>query len=83
MATPSGSIQQGSISVTAGTLPVPDANGNFVWNIDTLPQGTYDFYFRTRAQIPGSFIQPAAQAEMMYDAAVRGNSPGARIEVSR
>lgn len=50
---------------------------------DVLPQGTYDFYFRTRAQIPGSFIQPAAQAEMMYDAAVRGNSSGARIEVSR
>jgi alpha-2-macroglobulin len=50
---------------------------------DVLPQGTYDFYFRTRAQIPGSFIQPAAQAEMMYDGAVRGNSPGARIEVSR
>jgi len=50
---------------------------------DVLPQGTYDFYFRTRAQTPGSFVQPAAQAEMMYDGATRGNSPGARIEVTR
>jgi len=50
---------------------------------DTLPAGTYDFRFRTRAATPGSFVQPAAKAELMYDAAVRGNSTGARIEVSR
>ena len=42
---------------------------------DTLPKGTFDFYFRTRATAAGSFMQPAARAEMMYDAAVRGNSP--------
>jgi hypothetical protein len=50
---------------------------------DTLPAGTFDFYFRTRASTAGSFIQPPAQAEMMYDGAVRGTSAGARIEVSR
>lgn len=50
---------------------------------DTLPKGTYDFYFRTRAQIEGSFVQPAARAEMMYDLAVEGTSPGARIEVGK
>jgi uncharacterized protein YfaS (alpha-2-macroglobulin family) len=48
---------------------------------DTLPAGTYDFYFRTRAQIPGEFIQPPAKAEMMYDGSVVGSSPGLRIEV--
>ncbi len=50
---------------------------------DTLPKGTYDFSFRTRAQIEGSYVQPAARAEMMYDAAVEGTSPGARIEVGK
>ena len=48
---------------------------------DSLPAGTYHFYFRTRATIPGTFIQPAAKAEMMYDDAVCGTSNGARIEV--
>ena len=50
---------------------------------DTLPKGTYDFYFRTRAQIEGSYVQPAARAEMMYDGTVEGTSPGARIEVGK
>ncbi len=50
---------------------------------DTLPAGTYDFRFRVRAATPGSFVQPPAKAELMYDAAVRGNSNGARLEVSR
>ena len=48
---------------------------------DTLPKGSYDFYFRTRAITPGSYAQPAASAEMMYDGAVRGNGNGARVEV--
>ncbi len=50
---------------------------------NTLPKGTYDFYFRGRATIPGSFIQPAAHAEMMYDAAVRGNSFGAKVRIQK
>jgi hypothetical protein len=50
---------------------------------DTLPKGTFDFYFRTRASTEGTFIQPAARAEMMYDGTVNGNSAGARVEVVR
>ena len=50
---------------------------------DTFPKGTFDFYFRTRASTEGTFTQPAARAEMMYDGAVQGNSPGARVEVKR
>jgi hypothetical protein len=50
---------------------------------DTLPKGTFDFYYRTRATIEGTFIQPAARAEMMYDGTVNGNSAGARVEVVR
>ena len=49
---------------------------------DTLPKGTFDFYFRARAATGGRFVQPAAQAEMMYDGSVRGNSAGARVEVA-
>jgi len=48
---------------------------------DRLPKGTYRFAFRTRAFIPGTFIQPAATAEMMYDGSVNGNSSGAKIVI--
>jgi uncharacterized protein YfaS (alpha-2-macroglobulin family) len=49
---------------------------------DTLPAGTYDFYFRTKASVPGRFIQPAAQAVMMYNDAVTGNGAGAVVEIT-
>jgi uncharacterized protein YfaS (alpha-2-macroglobulin family) len=48
---------------------------------DTLPAGTSAFAFRTRAQIVGSYTQPAAYAEMMYAPAVSGRSNGARVDV--
>src|SRR5882724_1050792 len=48
---------------------------------DSLPQGTYSFAFRTRAQIPGKFTQPAAYAEMMYDGKVNGNSNGSTVVI--
>jgi uncharacterized protein YfaS (alpha-2-macroglobulin family) len=57
-----------------------DDQAAFYYN--TLPAGTYDFYFRTRATVAGAFIQPAAKAEMMYDAAVFGISNGAKIVIS-
>ncbi len=49
---------------------------------DELPKGAYHFYFRTRATVPGQFTQPQARAELMYDAAVHGESNGAMVEVS-
>ncbi|MCP4701448.1 MAG: alpha-2-macroglobulin [Gammaproteobacteria bacterium] len=49
---------------------------------DTLPKGAYHFYFRTRATIPGSFIQPAAFAEMMYEQTVNGNTNGVRVVIA-
>ncbi len=48
-----------------------------------LPKGTYDLRFRVRAFTPGSYTQPAARAEMMYDASTVGTSNGARIEIGR
>ncbi len=50
---------------------------------DSLPEGTYDFYFRVRATTEGSFTQPPSRTEMMYDGAVFGNSNGARVEIAR
>lgn len=49
---------------------------------DQLPKGTYQFYFRTRAQIAGRFIQPAAYSELMYDGKVNGNSNGALVTIA-
>ena len=50
---------------------------------DTLSKGTYDFYYRLKATTEGSFVHPAAYAELMYRQAVRGNSPGTRIVIKR
>ena len=58
------------------------ADDRMAYYYDSLPKGSYHFYFRTRATIPGSYIQPAAYAEMMYDEAINGNSYGARIVVT-
>jgi uncharacterized protein YfaS (alpha-2-macroglobulin family) len=49
---------------------------------DALPKGTYDFYFRTQAFTPGRFIQPAAQAVMMYHDSVNGGGAGAIVTVA-
>lgn len=49
---------------------------------DALPKGTYELYFRLRAQIPGTFVQPPAKVEMMYDASVVGTSAGATVEIA-
>jgi len=74
-ATPSGSI-------TATPSYVAYMDDQVAFYYDDLPKGTYHFYFRTRATVPGKFTQPQARAELMYDGAVRGESVGARVEVS-
>ena len=50
---------------------------------DSLPKGTYDFYFRLKASIEGRFTHPAAKAEMMYKLNVCGNSDGLKIIVRK
>ena len=68
----------------AGTMTLaPDyaqyQDDQVIFYYDTLPKGTYDFYFRLRASIAGSFVHPPAKAEMMYRETVRGRSDGTRI----
>ena len=70
---------KGSITLTPSYAAYLDDQVAFYY--DSLPKGNYDFYFRSRASIPGSFIQPAAYAQMMYQDAVNGNSAGARIQI--
>jgi uncharacterized protein YfaS (alpha-2-macroglobulin family) len=50
---------------------------------ETLPKGTFSFHFRSKAAVPGKFIQPAAYATMMYDEAVNGSGAGALVTVTR
>ena len=70
----------------AGTMTLaPDyaqyQDDQVIFYYDTLPTGTYDFYFRLKASIAGSFVHPPAKAEMMYKETVRGRSNGTRIIV--
>ena len=73
-ATPSGTI-------TASPSYVAYLDDQVAFYYDTLPKGTYHFYFRTRATVPGQYTQPQAKAELMYDGAVHGESAGARVQV--
>lgn len=50
---------------------------------DQLPKGTYDFYLRLKTTTVGSFVQPPTTAELMYRQTVYGQSPGARVIISR
>ena len=49
----------------------------------TLPSGTLTFRTRMRAMVPGSFTQPAAQIETMYQEGVSGSSDGGRVVVGQ
>jgi len=69
-----------------GTITLAPAYAQYhddqvIFYYDTLPKGTYDFYFRLKASIAGSFVHPPAKAEMMYRETVRGRSDGTRIIV--
>ncbi|MGO4569656.1 alpha-2-macroglobulin [Rhizobium sp. 2YAF20] len=48
---------------------------------DRLPKGNYTFAYRMRALIPGSYTQPQAFAETMYQKGVRGTSAALQIVV--
>ncbi|MDP3178997.1 MAG: alpha-2-macroglobulin family protein, partial [Spirochaetaceae bacterium] len=50
---------------------------------DSLPKGTYHFFFRVRASFVGEYTAPQAKAELMYDQAVSGLSAGTNLAVRR
>jgi uncharacterized protein YfaS (alpha-2-macroglobulin family) len=70
----------------SGTLTLEPSYAQYLDNevrfyYETLPAGTFDFFFRVRAMTVGNFVHPASHAEMMYREGVRGNSAGARYVV--
>lgn len=69
----------GTLSTAPSYVAYLDDQVTFYY--DRLPKGTHHFYFRTRATVAGHFTQPQARAEMMYDAAVHGESVGAKVEI--
>jgi len=73
-------VPSGTITAVPSYVAYLDDQVAFYY--DDLPKGAYHFYFRTRATVAGQFTQPQARAELMYDAAVHGESVGARVEVS-
>ena len=48
---------------------------------DRLPKGNYTFAYRMRALIPGTYTQPQALAETIYQKGVDGTSAATRIVV--
>lgn len=50
---------------------------------ERLPKGNYTFGYRTRALIPGSYTQPQAFAETMYQKGVQGTSAAVQIVVAK
>lgn len=54
---------------------------SITYYFEWLPKGTYDFRFRARATTSGRFVQPPASAELLYEPAVYGQSPGAWVVV--
>ncbi|MGV1760213.1 alpha-2-macroglobulin [Rhizobium sp. A22-96] len=50
---------------------------------DRLPKGNYTFAYRMRALIPGSYTQPQALAETMYQKGVQGTSAAVQIVVAK
>ena len=48
-----------------------------------LPKGTFVVRYRVRAQVAGSFTEPPAQAEAMYQPEVSGATGGQRVDIAR
>jgi alpha-2-macroglobulin len=46
---------------------------------DSLPAGTYDFYYRARVNFEGRFSLPPVVAQGLYDLGVQGSSAGAPV----
>jgi uncharacterized protein YfaS (alpha-2-macroglobulin family) len=46
---------------------------------DSLPAGTYDFYYRARVNFEGDYCLPPALAQGLYELKVQGSSEGSQI----
>ena len=54
---------------------------HIAYYFNRLPKGSYDLYFRTKASFEGSYIQPPAKAQKMYEESVNGHTGGVRVVI--
>ena len=66
-------------SETPSYLDVRD--DRLVLAFNKLPAGAHTYYYLVRAVTPGTYQQPGAAAECMYDPKVRANTAPAAVEV--
>ena len=66
-------------SVTPEHMDVRD--DRMVLAFDKLDKGRHTYHYIVRAVTPGEYDYPAAQAECMYDAAIRGRSAAQTITI--
>ncbi len=69
----------GTISLAPAYADYEDDQVTFYYN--RLPRGSYDFYFRARANFQGSYVLPPASARALYDSKVYGYSDGSKVFV--
>ncbi|MBN1296820.1 hypothetical protein JXA80_08555, partial [bacterium] len=77
---PPEAIPAETITLSPDYMEFRDDHVAYYYN--ELPQGTYHFYFRSRAACTGRFTQPGAVVVMMYDLGSTGASAGATIEIA-
>jgi len=76
---PAEAAPAGRITLQPAYADYEDDQVTFYYNV--LPRGTYDFYFRARANFEGAFIVPPAKAQALYDSKVFGYSDGVKAVV--
>lgn len=76
---PREAIPAGKLTLSPEYMALRDDHVAYYYN--TLPRGTYSFYFRSRAAFEGVFNQPGAWASSMYSPEETGGSPGAFVEI--
>jgi uncharacterized protein YfaS (alpha-2-macroglobulin family) len=74
---PAEAAPAGRITMNPAYADYEDDQVTFYY--DSLPAGTYDFYYRARVNFEGRFSLPPVVAQAMYDLAVQGSSDGAPV----
>jgi uncharacterized protein YfaS (alpha-2-macroglobulin family) len=74
---PAEATPAGSLTLAPSYADYEDDQVTFYY--DSLPAGTYDFYFRARVNFEGTYSVPPALAQSMYDLKVQGSSDGAPV----
>jgi uncharacterized protein YfaS (alpha-2-macroglobulin family) len=74
---PAEATPAGSITLKPAYADYEDDQVTFYY--DSLPAGTYDFYYRARVNFEGEFSLPPVVAQVLYDLKVQGSSDGAPL----